>query len=63
MLNSPRRYFGNPMSNDSIDLNTYTFKVTYITYHHSGLLFKRILVVSFFWKKWFKAISMLIDKN
>ena len=25
------RYFGSPMSNDSIALNSYTFKVTYIT--------------------------------
>ena len=29
--NSPRRYFGSPMSSDSNALNSYTFKVTYIT--------------------------------
>ena len=29
--NSPGRYFGSPMSSDSNALNSYTFKVTYIT--------------------------------
>ena len=29
--NSPRRYFGSPMSSDSNALNSYTFNVTYIT--------------------------------
>ena len=29
--NSPRRYFGSPMSSDSNALNSYTLKVTYIT--------------------------------
>ena len=29
--NSPRRYFGSPMSSDSNALHSYTFKVTYIT--------------------------------
>ena len=28
--NSPRRYFGSPMSSDSSALNSFTFKVTYI---------------------------------
>ena len=29
--NSPRRYFGSPMPSDSNALNSYKFKVTYIT--------------------------------
>ena len=29
--NTPRRYFGSPMSSDSHALNSYTIKVTYIT--------------------------------
>ena len=29
--NSPRRYFGSPISSDSNALNSHTFKVTYIT--------------------------------
>ena len=28
--NSPRRYFGSPMSSDNNVLNSYTLKVTYI---------------------------------